>query len=58
VLLVGWGTTPDGQPYWIVKNSWGESWGVKGFGKFSLNDTDPKGTCGILTELVMSEVVG
>jgi hypothetical protein len=27
VVIVGWGTSPENVPYWIVRNSWGTSWG-------------------------------
>jgi C1A family cysteine protease len=45
VLLVGYGTT-NGEPYWLVKNSWSTYWGNLGYVTMAVKDNN----CGVMTQ--------
>jgi len=49
VLAVGYGTDLDSQePYFLVKNSWGETWGMDGYVKIGRKTKNEYGICSIL----------
>ena len=48
ITVIGWGRQ-NGQEYWLIKNSWGDYWGDKGYIKVK------KGTCGVGTRCAVTE---
>ncbi|CAH1127207.1 unnamed protein product [Ceutorhynchus assimilis] len=47
VLIVGYGQEPNGQKYWLVKNSYGPQWGLGGYIKMA---KDADNHCGIANQ--------
>jgi len=48
VLLIGYGYDKKyDMDYWIVKNSWSDSWGENGYIRIQRNINDSRGLCGI-----------
>ncbi|XP_062136109.1 procathepsin L-like [Drosophila sulfurigaster albostrigata] len=37
VVVIGYGTDPVGEDYWLVRNSWGENWGENGYIRMARN---------------------
>ena len=47
MTVVGYGINPEGTKYWIVKNSYGTTWGEEGYVRIEKDVPSPKGDCGI-----------
>jgi cathepsin L len=50
IVAVGYGVDPSKGPYYMVRNSWGSSWGMKGYINIAI--VDGPGICGIQMEPV------
>ncbi len=46
-MVVGWGVSGTTE-YWTVRNSWGTSWGEKGYMRVAI--VDGAGICGVQME--------
>lgn len=48
VKLIGWGTSADGEDYWLLANQWNRGWGDDGYFKIRRGTNE----CGIEAEVV------
>lgn len=52
VKLVGWGTSDDGEDFWLAANSWGTDWGDDGYFKIRRGVNE----CGIEDEVAAGKI--
>jgi len=55
VLVVGYGTEGSSSQYWLVKNSWGTSWGMEGYIMMARNRNN---NCGIASDASYPTIAG
>lgn len=45
--MIGYVTSEDATKYWLIKNSWGGTWGNGGYMKLAREATVKGGACGV-----------
>ncbi|KAF7044239.1 hypothetical protein CFC21_053495 [Triticum aestivum] len=47
IVAIGYGMTSDGTKFWLLKNSWGTTWGESGYLRMEKDIYDKSGMCGL-----------
>ncbi|OAY68564.1 Ananain [Ananas comosus] len=47
ITIIGYGQDSSGKKFWIVRNSWGASWGERGYIRMARDVSSSSGLCGI-----------